>query len=146
MKGQLLLIQRLSYSFVLSIILAACSSAPPPPIMTNEKFDSRQMNSGNIEFVYGISWRHTSKESLAGQQPEAKPAKKGGRTKDKKRAFQFSPKANNQTKLELEDKAAEALKQKLQKEQLCLTGYKINKVIWKADNIRLFGECNHSKN
>ena len=109
--------------------------------MTDEKFDSRVTTEGVTEFVYGISWQNTSKKSLL----------RDGRTeierpREDPRFSQESPnriamQANNQTKLDLEDQAAEALKKRLSKEQLCKKGYEISNVIWKADSIRLLGHC-----
>lgn len=109
--------------------------------MTDEKFDSRVTEKGVTEFVYGISWQNTSKESLF----------RDGRTeierpREDPRFMQKAPdriamQANNQTKLDLEDQAAAALKKKLSKEQLCVNGYEISNVMWKADNIRLLGYC-----
>ena len=123
-----------------SIFLSACASNTPP-IMTDEKFDSRITEKGITEFVYGISWQNTSKESLL----------RDGRTEIKRpredpRFTQETPdriamQANKQTKLDLEDQAAEALKKRLSKEQLCAKGYEISNVIWKADSIRLLGYC-----
>ncbi|MBU3005490.1 hypothetical protein [Paraglaciecola arctica] len=127
-------------TLVIGILLGGCASNRPP-IMTDEKFDSRVTAEGVTEFVYGISWQNTSKESLF----------RDGRTeierpKKDQRFTQQSPsriamQANNQTKLDLEDQAAEALKKRLSKEQLCDKGYEISNVIWKADSIRLLGFC-----
>ncbi len=109
--------------------------------MTDEKFDSRLTNEGKTEFVYGISWQNTSQESLL----------RGGRTEIKRdrtddtftlnRPDRLAFQANKQTKLNLEDQAAESLQQRLGKEQLCAKGYEISDVIWQADSIRLLGYC-----
>jgi hypothetical protein len=109
--------------------------------MTDEKFDSRVTDKGITEFVYGISWQNTSQESLL----------RDGRTeierpREKQRFLQEKPnrlaiQANNQTKLDLEDQAAAALKIRLSKEKLCAKGYEISDVLWKADSIRLLGYC-----
>ena len=124
----------------ISLLVSACASNTPP-IMTDEKFDSRVTDKGKTEFVYGISWQNTSQESLL----------RDGRTEIKRpradeRFVQESPnrlsvQANKQTKLDLEDQAAEALQRRLLKEQLCAKGYEISDVIWKADSIRLLGYC-----
>lgn len=148
-KGILLLFKpNLHYLLVsiLASILSACSIVTAPPIMTNEKFDTRQNQQGLTEFVYGVSWRHTSQESIIGAQPESKLAhsrelkNRSGNTQQAK-IQNFDIQANNQTKLELEDKAAQALKKKLVQQQTCSLTYEITKVIWKADSIRLFGHC-----
>ena len=47
----------------ISLLVSACASHTPP-IMTDEKFDSRLTDKGQTEFVYGISWQNTSQESL----------------------------------------------------------------------------------
>lgn len=109
--------------------------------MTDEKFDSRVTTKGITEFVYGISWQNTSKQSLL----------RDGRTEIERppedpRLIQKVPdriamQANNQTKLDLEDRAAAALKKRLSKERLCIKGYEISNVMWKADSIRLLGYC-----
>ena len=124
----------------ISLLVSACASHTPP-IMTDEKFDSRLTDKGQTEFVYGISWQNTSQESLL----------RDGRTKIKRpktdeRFLKESPnrlamQANNQTKLDLEDQAAQGLKQRLVKEQLCAEGYEISNVMWKAESIRLLGYC-----
>jgi hypothetical protein len=124
----------------ISLLVSACASNKPP-IMTDEKFDSRLTDKGQTEFVYGISWQNTSQESLL----------RDGRTKIKRpradeRFLQERPnrldiRANNQTKLDLEDQAAQALKRRLVKEQLCIKGYEISNVFWKAESIRLLGYC-----
>ncbi|MEP0355768.1 MAG: hypothetical protein ABJH06_12090 [Paraglaciecola sp.] len=109
--------------------------------MTEEKFESRINDKGQTEFVYGISWKNTSQASLL---------RKGRQEIERPKNDRFSPasnnqrldiQANNQTKLDLEDTAANALKLKLEKEQVCLKGYEISNVVWKADNIRLLGYC-----
>lgn len=109
--------------------------------MTNEKFDSRVTDKGQTEFVYGISWQNTSQESLLrdGRTQIKQPRRDD--TFARQRPKQLAIQANNQTKLDLEDQAAQALKRKLEKEQLCAKGYEISNVIWKADSIRLLGYC-----
>ena len=109
--------------------------------MTDEKFDSRVIASGKTEFVYGISWQNTSQESLLrdGRTEIERPKSK---TKfQQKSTNQFNIQANNQTKLDLEDRAAAGLKNRLSKEQLCKKGYEISDVLWKASSIRLLGYC-----
>jgi hypothetical protein len=123
-----------------SLLVSACS-INRPPIMTDEKFDSRVTDKGKTEFVYGISWQHTSQESLFRDgRTEIKRPKNDDRFAQES-PNRFAMQANNQTKLDLEDQAAEALQQRLVKEQLCEKGYEISDVIWKADSIRLLGYC-----
>ncbi len=138
--------ERLLFNYVfvkilgIGLLVSACASNTPP-IMTDEKFDSRLTDIGRTEFVYGISWQNTSQESLI----------RDGRTQIKRprpddvfaqdRPDRLAMQANKQTKLDLEDQAAQALEQRLKKEQLCAKGYKISNVIWKADSIRLLGYC-----
>ena len=109
--------------------------------MTDEKFDSRVTDKGKTEFAYGISWQNTSQESLLrdGRREIKRP-----RTDDRFEQNipnKFAMQANNQTKLDLEDQAAQALQKRLVKEQLCAKGYEISNVIWKTDSIRLLGYC-----
>ena len=109
--------------------------------MTDEKFDSRVTDKGKTEFVYGISWQNTSQESLL---RDGRTEIKRPKTEDRfanKSSKRLAMQANNQTKLDLEDQAAEALQRRLAKEQLCAKGYEIRNVIWKADSIRLLGYC-----
>ncbi len=109
--------------------------------MTDEKFDSRISPTGVTEFVYGISWKNTSQESL-GELPEyERQTKRGQKYQEPERKQKFLLQADKQTKLELEDKAAAGLKKRLAKEKLCPKGYDISNVAWKADNIRLLGFC-----
>ena len=125
---------------VFSLLVSACATNTPS-IMTDEKFDSRVTDIGRTEFVYGISWQNTSQESLL----------RDGRTEIKRpeidqRFSKQSPnrlaiQANNQTKLDLEDQAVQALQRRLVKKQLCTKGYEISNVIWKTDSIRLLGYC-----
>jgi hypothetical protein len=109
--------------------------------MTDEKFDSRVTKNGVTEFVYGISWRNTSQESLL--RDGRTEIKRPGEDQDplKPRPDRLAIRANNQTKLDLEDQAAEALQKRLTKEKLCADGYEITDVLWKADSIRLLGSC-----
>ncbi len=119
----------------------ACVSGSAPPIMTEEKFETRISDNGQTEFVYGISWENTSQESLLrkGRQEIDRPRKDSFNSRSDNQRLDIQ--ANNQTKLDLEDRAANTLKLKLEKEQLCLKGYEISNVVWKADNIRLLGYC-----
>ncbi|MCF2949814.1 hypothetical protein L0668_16975 [Paraglaciecola aquimarina] len=144
--------QRFIFTFLILILVSSCTISPPPPIMTDEKFESRINSQGQTEFIYGLSWRNTSRESLLGDRPEPTKQFSGkqqgnGREKGGKRDRLpeqhnlFNLQADNQTKLELEDKAAASLKKRLIKEQLCPNGYEINKVVWKTDNLRLLGYC-----
>jgi hypothetical protein len=124
----------------INLLVSACASNTPP-IMTDEKFDSRLTDEGQTEFVYGISWQNTSRESLLRDgRTEIMRAKTDERFLNKK-PYRLAMQANNQTKLELEDQAAQALKGRLLKEKLCAKGYEISNVIWKADSIRLLGYC-----
>ena len=124
----------------ISLLVSACASNTPP-IMTNEKFDSRFTEKGQTEFVYGISWQNTSQESLLrdGRTEIMRP--RNDERLLQKKTNRLAMQANNQTKLDLEDQAAQALKLRLVKEQLCDKGYEISNVIWKADSIRLLGYC-----
>lgn len=124
----------------ISFLVSACS-INRPPIMTDEKFDSRVTDKGKTEFVYGISWQNTSQESLLRDgRKEIERPRENKRFSDE-RSSTMAIQANNQTKLDLEDQAAEALQRKLIKKQLCTKGYDISDVIWKADSIRLLGYC-----
>jgi hypothetical protein len=109
--------------------------------MTDEKFDSRITDKGQTEFVYGISWQNTSQESLLrdGRKDIKRPQIDERFLQE--RPNRLAMQANNQTKLDLEDQAAQALKRRLKKEQLCAKGYEISNVFWKADSIRLLGFC-----
>ncbi|MDU0354541.1 hypothetical protein RS130_11890 [Paraglaciecola aquimarina] len=109
--------------------------------MTNERFDSRISPAGITEFAYGISWRHTSQASLGELSESQARSKSRNRYQESNQQSALSLRADNQTKLALEDKAVEGLKQKLRKESLCPKGYDISDVSWKADNIRLLGFC-----
>lgn len=126
--------------FCISLLVSACASNTPP-IMTDEKFDSRVTDKGITEFVYGISWQNTSQESLLrdGRTEIERPREKQGFLQEKPNRLAIQ--ANNQTKLDLEDQAAAALKIRLSKEKLCAKGYEISDVLWKADSIRLLGYC-----
>ncbi|PKG97109.1 hypothetical protein [Paraglaciecola sp. MB-3u-78] len=124
----------------ISLLVSACASNTPT-IMTDEKFDSRLTDKGQTEFVYGISWQNTSQESLL---RDGRKEIKRPQTDEiflQERPNRLAMQANNQTKLDLEDQAAQALKRRLVKEQLCAKGYEISNVIWKAESIRLLGYC-----
>ena len=120
--------------------MSACASNTPP-IMTDEKFDSRVTDKGVTEFVYGISWQNTSQASLLrdGRTEIKRPREKPGFLQEN--SGRLAIQANNQTKLDLEDQAAEALKIRLSKEKLCAKGYEISDVLWKDESIRLLGYC-----
>jgi len=124
----------------------ACAPKTVEPIMTDEKFDSRVVSDGRVEFVYGISWRKKSQASLGieEQRRPRGPKQQGEREEYLEVATlpsRIKPQADNKTKLELEDKAAAALQKRLQREGLCSGGYQITDVIWREDNIRLLGHC-----
>lgn len=140
-KSEYLLSQKLYVKMLAISLLVGCASGNAPPIMTDEKFDSRVNANGKTEFAYGISWKNTSQASLMrdGRQEIERPRgdPRNGNQGNQRLAIQ----ANNQTKMNLEDQAALALKQRLEKEQLCDNGYDINNVIWHADSIRLLGYC-----
>jgi len=124
----------------ISLLVSACAGHTPP-IMTDEKFDSRLTDKGQTEFVYGISWQNTSQESLL---RDGRKEIKRPQTDERflqERPNRLAMQANNQTKLDLEDQAAQSLKRRLVKEQLCAEGYEISNVIWKAESIRLLGYC-----
>jgi len=124
----------------ISVLVSACAISRAP-IMTDEKFDSRITDKNRTEFVYGISWQHTSHESLLRDgRIEIERPRENSRFSDE-RSDRMAIQANNQTKLDLENQAAEALQRRLIKEQLCAKGYEISNVIWKADSIRLLGYC-----
>jgi hypothetical protein len=128
----------------ISLLVTACASRDAPPILTDEKFDTRLNDKGQTEFAYGLSWRNTSKASLLrdGRSEIERPRRsKGNNRFEDEKPERFSIQANNQTKLNLENQAAQALKKRLDKEQLCANGYDINNVIWQADSIRLLGAC-----
>jgi hypothetical protein len=125
----------------LGFICTACAMGDAVPIMTDEKFDSRVNLSGNTEFVYAITWQNTSEESLLRNgRLNTNEAKKDAFFGDM-RSDRLALQANNQTKLDLEDQAALALKQKLNQEKLCVQGYEIDNVIWKNTSIKLLGYC-----
>tara|TARA_R110002167_G_scaffold35981_33_gene114530 strand:+ start:1847 stop:2302 length:456 start_codon:yes stop_codon:yes gene_type:complete len=132
---------------LLSLVLSACVAGPPEPIMTDEKFESRTLDNGTIEFIFGISWRNTSQDSLRSnnQRDYERPSERGLDREEiegrKQQAKQFGVLADNQTKLELEDKAAESLQKRLNREKLCADGHQINQVLWRDADIRLLGNC-----
>ena len=110
--------------------------------MTDDRFESRVMQAGKTEFVYGISWRNTSEASLLSNNEQSyEPPRRSERNEFDPPRQKFAIQADNQTKLELEDKAAEGLHKRLQQENLCEKGHQITDVIWRDDNIRLLGHC-----
>lgn len=131
-----------------SVALTACAASQPEPIMTDEKFESRTLDNGTIEFVFGISWRNTSQDSLRSnnqREYERPVTPRGGIIDDsaerEQKAKRFGVIADNKTKLELEDKAAESLQKRLKKEKLCANGHQISEVFWRDADIRLLGHC-----
>lgn len=126
------------------LILQSCAFSEPEPIMTDEKFNYRSVENNKIEFVFGVSWRNTSTESILSnneRRVDDRPSGRGERPEYEFDRPRFAVQADNQTKLELEDNAALSLKSRLEKEQLCKNGYEITEVIWRDDNIRLLGHC-----
>ena len=112
--------------------------------MTNERFESRVLDNGTTEYVFGISWQHTSEESLLSnneRKEERQPVRRGETNIFEPQRPRFAVQADNQTKLELEDKAAEGLQKRLKKEKLCPNGHQIDEVMWRDDNIKLLGHC-----
>lgn len=122
------------------IAIQSCAWSEPKPLMTNEKFNHRTLANGQVEFVFGVSWRG-SLSNNNGRDSERGPLRKSQRFEAGIPAQRFAMQTNNQTKLELEDQAALSLTQRIKKEQLCTNGYEITEVIWRNDNIRLLGQC-----
>lgn len=120
--------------------LQACAMSEP--IMTDEKFEYRELENGPVEFIFGVSWRNTSASSLLNGREED-PRSIGGKGRPEQGPYrqQFAIQADNETKLKLEDEAAESLKKRLKKEKLCPESYEITQVMWRNDNIRLLGHC-----
>ncbi|MGS2720857.1 hypothetical protein [Paraglaciecola aestuariivivens] len=128
-------------AILLVMSLSACAGNQAPEILTDEKFSTRITEQGQTEFVYGLSWKNTSQASLLrdGRQEIERP--KRDREYFPVKQDRMALQANNQTKLDLEDQAANALKQKLTQQKLCAKGYEITDVLWKEQNIRLLGHC-----
>ncbi|MGO4894113.1 hypothetical protein [Flavobacterium sp. W21_SRS_FM6] len=132
---------------LVSLALTACAASEPEPIMTDEKFESRTLADGSIEFVFGLSWRNTSQDSLRSnnqrdyERSDSRDGSRMERADRDQKAKRFAVLADNQTKLELEDKAAESLQKRLKKEKLCADGYQIDDVFWRDADIRLLGSC-----
>lgn len=126
------------------LLLTGCAMSEPETIMTDERFESRVVQEGKTEFVYGISWRNTSEASLLSNNERYEPPpppRRSERYEFEPPRQKFAVQADNQTKLELEDKAAAGLHKRLQQEALCENGHQITDVIWRDDNIRLLGHC-----
>ena len=125
-------------------VLGACVSAPEP-IQTVERFSSRMNDMGQTQFAYGISWKNsqldpsfTNAVKTPVKRAERREKLEGvPRGKDRR----FAHQADKHTKLELEDKAALGLSNKLKTEGLCAQGHVIEQVIWENGRIRLMGNC-----
>jgi hypothetical protein len=124
-------------------VVAGCSSAPEP-IQTIERFSSRVDEGGLTQFAYVISWQDsqlhpsfTSQAKTPSRRPEQGQKPQARRDNDRR----FAHRADNETKLELEDKAALGLSNRLKNEGLCDKGHAIQQVIWENGRIRLMGNC-----
>lgn len=125
-------------------VLTACASAPEP-IQTVERFSSRVDDGGETQFAYGIAWKNSQLDpsftsgvnTPARRQDKRKMALSATRGNDGR----FAQRADKETKLELEDKAALGLSNKLKKQGLCAKGHVIEQVIWENGRIRLMGNC-----
>jgi opacity protein-like surface antigen len=125
-------------------VLAACASAPEP-IQTVERFNSREDDAGLTQFAYGISWQNsqldpsfTSEAKTPARRPDQRQTNELARRDNDRR---FAHQADKETKLELEDKAALGLSNKLKNQGLCAKGHAIQQVIWENGRIRLMGNC-----
>ncbi len=114
------------------LVLTACASAPEP-IQTIERFSSRVDDAGLTQFAYGISWQNSKLDPSFTNE-----AKTPARPNNDRR---FAHQADKETKLELEDKAALGLSDKLKNQGLCAKGHAIQQVIWENGRIRLMGNC-----
>ena len=126
------------------VVLAACTSTPEP-IQTVERFNSRVDDKGLTQFAYGISWKNSQLDSSFTRGTN-KATKRSGKRDGAEAALRVNDKrfaqlAGKETKLELEDKAALGLSNKLKNKGLCANGHVIKQVIWENGRIRLMGNC-----
>lgn len=125
------------------LLMPACASNEPKPIETSAHFTSQINPLGVMEFAFGLKWLNDMpQEPLRTNQGREADGHNGLR----QRRFsgdddRFNQQPDNQTKLELEDKAAKNLQKILEKKQLCPHGYKVEQVIWEYQRIRLMGTC-----
>jgi hypothetical protein len=126
------------------LLLSACVTNDPKPIETIERFTSQVNADGEVEFAFGLKWlndipqqalRSGQGRSANGPNPARQERFSDGETD------RFNQQPSNQTKLDLEDKAAKNLQQTLEKNQLCPHGYQVEHVIWEYQRIRLMGKC-----
>lgn len=126
------------------LVLTACASAPEP-IQTIERFSSRVDDAGLTQFAYGISWQNsqldpsfTNEAKTPDRRSDQRQNSELARRNNDRR---FAHQADKETKLELEDKAALGLSDKLKNQGLCAKGHAIQQVIWENGRIRLMGNC-----
>jgi hypothetical protein len=126
------------------LVLPACVANEPKPIDTIDRFTSQVNTDGEVEFAFGLKWlndipvqplRRSQGRSADGRMPARQERFSDGETD------RFNQQTSNQTKMDLEDKAAKNLQQTLEKNQLCPHGYEVEHVIWEYQRIRLMGKC-----
>ncbi|MFT4995250.1 MAG: hypothetical protein ACI965_002299 [Paraglaciecola sp.] len=129
-------------------LLAACANAPEA-INTVERFSSRVDDAGDTLFAYGIAWKNSQLEPSFTHRPPPSVRRQGrdntaesaDRRNDHSNDRRFAQRPDKKTKLELEDKAALGLRNKLENQRLCAMGHVIDQVIWENGRIRLMGSC-----
>jgi hypothetical protein len=127
------------------LTLHGCAGTDIKPIETVESFESRIDKNGQTQFAFGLRWKNShipasnpiSRENSSNRRNNNNVTDRIPRNNNSRLAAQV----DKQTKLELEDKAAASLAQKLKQEQLCEKGHTLEQVIWEEGRIRLMGYC-----
>jgi hypothetical protein len=128
--------------FIISLFLAACASNEPLPLQTEEFFTSRINDAGKTQFAFGLAWKMD--EDMPEEQGQNHVRRPPTGDSPKFNGADRGPGNNQldkQSKLQLEDQAAEKLQAQIDKRQLCDNGHEVEQVIWEVGRVRLMGHC-----
>lgn len=127
---------------VFSLCLVGCASKDALPLQTEEFFTSRVNDVGKTQFAFGLAWqmeqgmRQAPDENYVRHTAAADSPPFRGGDRDAR-----PPRLDKQSKLQLEDQAAEKLQAQIANRALCENGHKVEQVIWEVGRIRLMGHC-----
>ncbi len=118
------------------VLLSACVSKNTGPSyeIQNQKFASKAADNGDALFSFIVSVKPM-------RQPNLKANKKMTSSQYRKMIETEYFSDSGKLKLELEDKAAEMLKQELKQRAYCEEGYTVDDVLWRDYSVRLSGKC-----
>ena len=121
---------------LVSVTLIACSSSVDEPAyeVVSKQFYDKTSEQGDKLFAYVMSVKANKRKALRTDKPIS-------RRQLKSYLEQEHFDESRVLKLQLEDEAAQELKNELKKRQYCAQGYSIDEVLWRDFSVQLRGAC-----